>query len=210
MRFELYASFCAFLLLGVGGCVAEEKAPLPHFRAEYVDALRVDRYEITERGANYTYLYPRHRIDGQVFPPDESDIGGGATIAVCSDERFKCITFESLAMAVPRAGLKAEASYTVAGAKLKVVKCYRGKGDVCQVALIESDCYISGYATGCLPDPAKAPRGGGHWERLYFLYNEDFGVTSFGFSLEKSFTDAQIDALARNYILVGDTGLLKE
>jgi hypothetical protein len=46
---------------------------------------------------------------------------------------------------------------------------------------------------------------------MYFIYNDDFGVTSFGISPSRP-DDAPADivsAIAKKYVLVGDNGLLK-
>ena len=113
-------------------------------------------------------------------------------------------------MAVPRRRLAVKDNYVVAGNKLSVVDCLRGYRNLCQVALIKSECIDSAMAKGCILKPDDKDPNSRLW-LIFFIYNEDFGVTSYGLApaedvgapLEK------MTSLAQTYNLVGDSGLLK-
>jgi hypothetical protein len=182
------------------------------FLIVYSNPERTANYEFNEMGANFTYIKSKHPVVGQPSPSDEFEIGGGAVTRDCSDIQFRCITFGSEAMAIPRAGLAPNASYFAAGSKLTVVDCLRGTESVCQAALIKVECLYDWRLDQCRTDLAKKTLGLRPLE-LSFIYNEDYGITSFGFTKfgeTAPKTEGELTALATEYILVGDLGLLKE
>lgn len=101
------------------------------------------------------------------------------TVRDCSDETYRCIASSHQVFAVPRGGLSSTANYTAAGALFKVEECLRGDGHSCQVALISSDCQRSS-SDGCLPMTGGRSASPDPGPFVYFIYNEDFGVTAFG------------------------------
>jgi hypothetical protein len=177
--------------------------------ATYVTADRVGSYKFLEKIAEYHYLYPKKPIDGQKFPPDLSDLVPNASVLDCSNSEFRCLTLGGQAMAVPRKRLAPDDKFVVAGNGLTVVACLRGYQRVCQVALIKAECYYSPIVKGCAPNKVQGAPNTSSW-LLYFIYNEDFGVTSFGIAPSGG-AGSVADALAgaKQYNLVGDDGLLK-
>ena len=97
----------------------------------------------------------------------------------CSDATYRCIVSSHQVYAVPRAGLSPTAVYSAGGALFKVEECLRGDGHRCQVALVSSDCQRTSN-DGCVQMAAgrSASRDPGPF--VYFIYNEDFGITAFG------------------------------
>lgn len=138
------------------------------------------------------------------------DSAVGAYAYDCSDLNYRCFKTSRNVLAVPRKRLSINATYEIAGTVFTVIDCLRKVADVCQVALIRSDCQQIKDAETCALYPGgrdKAPNPG---PLTYFVYNEDFGVTSLGFPNEKPKDECWIAKLARDYELRGDVGLLKE
>lgn len=133
----------------------------------------------------------------------------GAPAEDCSDKTFRCVKSSFQVFAVPRTRLAPATHYAMAGMAFRVVKCLRGDKTVCQVAVIEADCQtrIIKMHTCKLysGDPRKNPDPGGI---TYFIYNEDFGVTSVGVTGSKK-NSTEAVAAASVYILQGKAGLLK-
>ena len=178
-------------------------------KAVYMSADRTVSYRFLEKIAKYTYLYPRTPLSQQTFPPDTNDLIPNAVTRDCSTPQFLCITWDDQAFAVPRARLTVTDSYVVAGNRFSVVDCLRGFKGVCQVALIRSVCYYNRVIRGCVPTKAEGTEKTPPW-LLYFIFNEDFGVTSFGISAPSEPVDSSDAALgkAKEYILVGAKGIL--
>jgi hypothetical protein len=175
----------------------------------YVSADRTESYQFQEHIAKYIYIYPKNRVPGQTFRIDNTDLLPDAGLTDCSDASFRCIVFGRSAFAVPRQRLSHMPSYVAAGNALKVMQCLRGLKDVCQVALIRVRCFVHPVHNHCEPSrdeslPSEL------LEQMYFIYNEDYGVTSFGNAPEElDASSAQMMNWATEYILVGDNGLLK-
>lgn len=98
----------------------------------------------------------------------------------CSNEKYRCVLSFHRVYAVPRARLLPTDTYSVAGAVLKVEECLRGDANVCQVALISSDCQQITGKDSCLRLPGGRKAGVNAGPFIYFIYNEDFGVTAYG------------------------------
>ena len=133
----------------------------------------------------------------------------GAPAEDCSDAAYRCFKSGFQAFAVPRNHLSPTARYSIAGTAFRVVQCLRGDRTVCQIAVIEADCqtrnvqkHICGLYSG---DPNKNPDQG---PVTYFIYNEDFGVTSIGIAGEKK-RDAEATSAAKVYVLQGGVGFLR-
>jgi hypothetical protein len=197
----------AFLMAATVGCStvsgAETASPVTPqayagMGAVYVSADRTESYEFLEKIARYRYLYPRHRLPGQKFPPDLIDLVPNAIVRNCSDAEYRCLTWDTQAFAVPQKPLAPNDKYVAAGNKFSVTRCVRGTADVCQVALIKAECYIvlgkcSANADG---------KAGSRWE-LHFIYNEDFGVVAFEIQPPRD-----TNGHNEQYILSGNHGLL--
>jgi hypothetical protein len=133
----------------------------------------------------------------------------GAPAEDCSNAAYRCIKSGFQAFAVPRNDLPSTARYSIAGTAFRVVKCLRADRTVCQVAVIEADCQTRNlkkhicelYSGGPNKNPDRGPV-------TYFIYNEDFGVTSIGIAGEKK-RDAEATLAAKVYVLQGNIGLLR-
>lgn len=172
----------------------------------YEDAERMTFFDFHGSSVISDFIKPRGASNA-----DQKDIEEvlGFVAMDCSNAEFRCIDGGSFVLAVPTGPLRPNASFMLLGAKISVVECLRGSGRACQVALIETDCQNRPTLTSCGTFPggrAKAPRMG---DCIYFIYNEDYGITSFGPSYVKG--QASIDyaqKTARRFILRGDRGLL--
>jgi hypothetical protein len=129
----------------------------------------------------------------------------------CSDANYRCMKTSTEVLAVPRGPLSPDSSYAVAGTQFAVKECLRGLKNVCQVALIRADCpsieILSATEIACEIYPGGRDKAPG--PITYFIYNEDYGVTSIGFPSAEGRSDIEIEKLARTYVLQGDAGLLK-
>jgi hypothetical protein len=109
--------------------------------------------------------------------------------------------------------LRSHQTYEKHGVIFYVEECLRGDARRCQVALISGKC---GHAPSlremrCLP----TPRGGVGSQAvydyvIYFLYNEDFGITAFGATDHLVATKAGRLAIATQMVLVSPVGLLRK
>lgn len=182
------------------------------------DAQQVN-YESAERLAYYTF---RDGIGshGVILPATkEYDLTSrtaealGYPLVDCSDAAYLCLrTFHSV-LAVPRDGnLTAGRQFSADGARLRVIECFATVESPCRAALIASACEVL-----VSPDRCALAEGGSAGDSqiqqtTYFIYNRDFGVTSFGTggampaSAEQVASAAQV--VSRQYLLQGTTGLL--
>jgi hypothetical protein len=131
----------------------------------------------------------------------------GHSVSNCSTAKFRCVSVWSRVFAVPLDRLSPTAAYSVAGALLKVEDCLRGDVNVCQVAIVSADCQriavescesvTGGRESSSKPGPI-----------VYFIYNEDHGVTAYGVSDKPAKTKDERLGIASQMILQGQTGLL--
>jgi hypothetical protein len=128
----------------------------------------------------------------------------------CSDSEFRCFKSQDFVLAIPKRGLHGDDKYTVMGAQFSVLKCLRTAGGICEVAIMQSDCQNKKNPYTCEPyvgGRKAAPYVG---ELVYFIYNEDYGVTALGFWEGRiEATEEHKQELTRQYILTGDKGLLR-
>jgi hypothetical protein len=93
-----------------------------------------------------------------------------------------------------------------------VEECLRGDTRYCQVALISGMC---GHAPSiremrCQPTPRSGVGSRAVYDYIvYFLYNEDFGITAFGATDRVVTTEAGKLAIATQMILMSPAGLLR-
>lgn len=126
----------------------------------------------------------------------------------CSDTEFRCLYGAFHVFAVPRIGLAKASTYSVAGAVFHVDQCLRAIGERCQVALLSSQCLHQVGEDICRPAAGNEQSLPG--PVMYFIFNEDFGVTSYGFATDiLNAADDRI-AVASKLMLQGDRGLLSE
>jgi hypothetical protein len=140
---------------------------------------------------------------------DHHEHGQGSPLTDCSTQAYRCIAMGRTALAVPPE-LTSTSVYTAKGTVFTVENCLRGEEDHCQVALISGDCQSVkpvGGALECAPLARGQTKGPFATQIVYFIYNEDYGVTSFGIAETKLTGDAR-DAKARDMILQGARGFL--
>jgi len=186
-------------------------ATYPGIGATYWNAERTDYYLYRSSIAEYHYVYPKAPVRGQTFDVDTWDQWPNAVVKDCSDTIYRCVMLDWQAFAVPRAPLKPDDRYVVHGNDFRVVDCVRGFRGVCQVALIRAACYVNAERHGCAPTKAEESHGVSSWI-LYFIYNEDCGVTSYGIApmREGEAPKSEAREKAMGYTLAGDNGLLKK
>lgn len=126
----------------------------------------------------------------------------------CSDAQYRCVFGAYRVFAVPRETLLRNATYVVAGSTLHVEECFRGAGTTCQVALISSDCQERLALGVCKAVVGGRSKSNDLGPVLYFIYNEDFGVTAYGSSLDPLPSTEEMRVAASQSILKGNTGLL--
>jgi hypothetical protein len=128
-------------------------------------------------------------------------------VSDCSTAQYRCSAVWSRVFAVPRKRLSPAATFSIAGALLKVDDCLRGDARVCQVALISADCaLISGQ--GCEEVAGGRQKSKDPGPITYFIYNEDFGVTAYGVAEKPARTKDERLVVASQMILQGKYGLL--
>lgn len=137
----------------------------------------------------------------------------GHKVIICSDSRYRCIESWGRTLAVPRALLRLRQKYKKRGVLFQVEECLRGSARRCQVALISGICghTQSVRETRCLTKPLSGSGPNAVYNYVvYFVYNEDFGITAFGVTDRVETTEAGMLAIATQMILMSQTGLLRE
>jgi hypothetical protein len=168
-------------------------------------------YENGARTSRETFSSGTH-VSGEILPRKRSDsqkrdVFFGEKLGVasndCSDREYRCLSVQLRVYAVPGVGLSPGATYETAGAKFRVEDCLRVDGRLCQVALISSIRPVrpgEGYEQW-FPKGVQSPD-------VYFIYNEDFGVTSFGMTFNPAQSAADRMVAATDKILQCKVGLL--
>jgi hypothetical protein len=129
---------------------------------------------------------------------------------ICSDAKYRCVYGLFRVFAVPRKGLTKVSTYSAGGAEFRIQRCLRAAGEHCQVALISSDCQEHSGTDGCQQVEGGRQRSSAPGPVLYFIYNEDFGVISYGSVEEPLQTQSSQTAAASKWILHGARGLLAD
>jgi hypothetical protein len=136
----------------------------------------------------------------------------GHEVISCSDSQYRCLESWGRTFAVPRVPLRFHQTYEKHGVKFHVEECLGGDARRCQVALISGICGHgpSLRAMRCLPTPRSGAGSQAVYDYVvYFLYNEDFGITAFGATDHVAPTEAGRLAIATQMILMSSTGLLR-
>ncbi len=126
----------------------------------------------------------------------------------CSDSRYRCLYGLYRVFAVPREGLKPQSTYRVDGAVFRVEKCLRGDERRCQAALISSDCQSKLAPDRCAESSGDDGNGAARGPVGYFIFNEDFGITSYGALKQRGPTEEARMSAALDLVLRGEKGLL--
>ena len=212
---ECYMIRTALLLLVfTGTALSAELRPAPaptEYDIQYTDLGRTSYEEFTlpkpgDRGEwRAGNILPEQPIGTQKSDVSLSGMTGVVTHD-CSNREFKCLYGAFHVFAVPRSGLVDASTYAIAGAEFHVVQCLRTIGKHCQVALLSSQCLYQFGDDACRSDVESGYSVRG--PVMYFTFNEDIGVTSYGFAPGILNTaDAQF-AAAGKLILSGNIGLL--
>jgi hypothetical protein len=168
--------------------------------------------------AEKTYFYKigSTKTDLGVFRSNTKDASflvdrgiGGAPTADCSSRSFLCRQVHNMVFAVPRAPLSATSQYIAAGARFKVDKCYQYTDKKCSVALVESNCEFLTEAGKCEPYSNGRVASANPGPVVYFIFNERYGVVSFGFGADFVPDLETAENSAQYLLLQGDRGLLK-
>ena len=132
----------------------------------------------------------------------------GVRLHDCSDTTYRCLFGSFRVFALPRNRLTPDATYVVGGSVFKVEECLRGDTRICQAALISSHCQRELGVDACEPVTLDRANSGEPGPVVYFIYNEDHGITSYGTAKKSPETrDAKL-AIATQMILQGNVGIL--
>lgn len=152
-------------------------------------------------------VLPRHPTDKQkrdiFFDEPTTD-----RLWDCSDNKLLCLYGAYRVFAIPRAGVQPSSEYLAAGAFFRVERCIRGSDDRCQVALISSDCQNRSEAGRCTQIPGGRLNSHAPGPIGYFIFNEDSGVTAYGFRQEPALTAEDRFDAAAGMVLRSERGLL--
>ena len=132
----------------------------------------------------------------------------GYPVHDCSSIKYRCIFSSHRVYAVPKIMLKPADNYVAGGAQFKIEDCLRGDAKICQVAVISSDCQNPVPKDAC-----ELIVGGRRYNKnpgpfVYFIYNEDFGITAFGVTGQPAITAGERLTVASQMVLQGMRGLL--
>jgi hypothetical protein len=131
----------------------------------------------------------------------------GHIVRNCSTTQYRCVSVWLRVFAVPKARLSPAEEYSVAGAVLKVEDCLRGDATICQVALISADCEMM-LDESCQKVAGGREKSGKPGPVVYFIYNEDVGVTAYGVADQPVNAKDERLSVASQMILQGQKGLL--
>lgn len=154
-------------------------------------------------------VYPKHPTSAQKEDISLTEVAFDP-IHFCSNSTYRCIYGAYRVFAVPRTGLTATSAYAVGGAVFRVQHCLRSGDNRCQVALISSDCQQRSAEDACEQVSGEHSRSSASGPVLYFIYNEDFGVTSYGSAEQPVGTKDVQMTIASGWILKDGKGLLAE
>jgi hypothetical protein len=177
----------------------------------YFDVGRTYKTEITNS------VYTSGAISVRRIPPFEKATpypmdSTSEVVVDCSDRQFLCTRIGTDVFAVPRAGLGL-AEYEAQGVHYRVEKCILGDKSGCAIALISATCEslseVSLEGKQHCERSIQIPGTTGNVAYvIYFVFNEDVGVTAIGYSksLQESETE-QMAALSQS-ILISEHGIL--
>jgi hypothetical protein len=205
----------ALLLLLLSGTAmpAEVTPERPEYTIQYTDLGRTSYEEFTmPKHGDRGEWRAANILPGRPIGTQKSDVSmlgmTGVVTHDCSNKEFRCLYGAFHVFAVPRSGLGETSNYSVAGAVFHVDQCLRAIGKRCQVALLSSQCLYQFREDACRSDAES--KQGVPGPVMYFIFNEDFGVTSYGFA--RGILNSADDrfAVAGKLVLKGDMGLLRE
>jgi hypothetical protein len=191
-----------------GESVATSQRDVPR-EIVYSDAARTFHETFSSETHSGTNTLPKHLIGTQKTDLFFSETLG-EHIQNCSDKEFICIRALRTAYAIPRRRLSKRDAYSLGGILFKVEDCLRGEQDICQVALISADCQKAVGESDCEKASGGREHGSNAGPLVYFIYNEDYGVTAYGVTNETVGSPKERLNIASQMILEGGAGLLKK
>ena len=193
-------------LMWPAGAISKKVEPHRVDQIVYVNAERTFEVIVTETtwtvGAIPARIPLANPVDSNPFTERV-----GHAVKDCSDTTYQCLQAWSRTLAVPRAGLRPGSAYSKEGVVFNVEECIRGKGARCQVAVVSAICEERDADGPCRTATSKmhAPLE----YVIYFMYNEDFGITAMGVANQVASTAESRRVIASQSILISKKGLLK-
>lgn len=207
LRRSARAALSCVVVAAVSGHAAEPPTgSAPEIR--YEDAGRTFYESFSGNFWRGAKIRPREPIGDQKSPFYGERVS--SRLHDCSDAHYRCVFGMYRVFAVPRAWLTPTSTYKVAGSVLKVEECLRGEGRRCQVALIRSECQQNYEKDECRQADAGVDRGQTPTPILYFIYNEDFGVTAYGSVTQAAKSPDERHAIVTQMLLRSEQGQLKD
>jgi len=203
-------SFVAGLVLAISIQVtttrayAEIRAAPPSSCSQYENAERTSFQEVCDTSWSVGLKPPARKTQSQKDDVMLYEVVGERLLD-CSNKEYRCVASWGRTYAVPRKRLSPDARYSLEGVSFRIEKCIRGDASVCQVALISGGC-VENLDHECVPEPIAATTSWGYV--VYFIYNEDFGVTAMGVAPKPVADIPAMQAIASQSILQGRNGIL--
>jgi hypothetical protein len=199
---------CGLLCLLIA-CSAEASPATSQSEVVYQNPERTFQETISETSWTGTPLVSETSDNGESesdpFPESVS-----SSVVNCSDSMYMCVQAVSRTIAIPRAGFKPHDKYEKDGVIFHVETCIRGDSARCQVALVSAKCADRNdhrpYGCAQPPRTGQSPR---FRYVIYFLYNDQYGITAMGVTSRIAKTISAMRLVATQSILVGTKGLLK-
>jgi hypothetical protein len=201
-RTLFYASLCSILL----SASADGGPKLVEGTIKYANAERTRYFKLMAGSIVIGEIGTSHGGEKQDQVSIDREVGAKAYD--CSGMSYRCIKAIRTVFAVPRGALHSAATYEVLGTRFEVLKCFRGNNNICHVALISADCTRIKNAENCAIVRDARNKSDRPGPISYFIYNDRFGITSFGIVDEKAHSAEQLNILARMFVLQGDIGFL--
>jgi hypothetical protein len=188
-------------------CATASMTASPGGSISYEDNARTFRETFAKNETIGVKILPKRPL-----PSQSRDVMFGESLTNathdCSTERFRCVYYWARVFAVPRDRLSPAAVYSTGGASLKVEDCLRGGAAVCQVAVISADCQRIAGKDACEKVVGGRDKSDDPGPIVYFIYNEDVGVTAWGVAKQPASTKEERSAIASQMVLQGKRGLL--
>jgi hypothetical protein len=202
-RLPVFQMFVAIVLSGATAVAAPRDRTILYENSARTAYERFSGDDMT--GGELTPKRPLSFQDNNALSGEEV----GHIVRNCSTTQYRCVSVWLRVFAVPRARLSPKEEYSVAGVVLKVEDCLRGDGAICQVALISADCEMM-LDESCQKVTGGRERSGKPGPIVYFIYNEDVGVTTYGVADQPVKIEKDRLNVASQMILQGQRGILSD
>lgn len=211
------ARFVVALLILCGSAEApasgvETRESIADKRSTYMNVWHT--YQMIREGPHWTM----HRLSASSVLGDDVDGDSGWEILTssavdCSDDRVTCVTSDFYVFAVPKSGLDQQ-PFEARGVRFRVEKCIRDSSTRCSVALLSGTCdqfseVSEDDEVHCLAaQPKLGERSMDVAYVLYFVYNQNVGVTAFGIAPRPLASEAEQLSVVTQAVLASESGLL--